>query len=66
MVLGRCANAFMATENQSTAVQEKPISSKKKSTDENNPTPPSTPVKPSGKILDISEISTPPNMTRYD
>ena len=53
----------MATENHAATATGKTVSSKQKSTDAKIPTPPSSPVKPSCKILDISDISTPPNMT---
>ena len=54
----------MATENHAATATGKTVSSKQKITDAKIPTPPSSPVKPSCKILDISDISTPPNMTR--
>ena len=61
IVLDRCANAFMATEAQSST------SDTPKQPANKIPTPPSSPIKlerpPKG--LTISEIQTPPNMTRF-
>ena len=62
--MDRCANAFMATEGPHSSNQNNLQSSTAKESETKIPTPPSTPVRPGPKPIEIADISTPPNMTR--